>query len=118
MEIARHISPDGLLQLVVLKDETAGLTVGFEGGESHTHGDVLIGEYGGIGEPIASPSQAVERYVAEILADRMKIMVVRKEGVFVDAWALPYEVVDPHGQLAQGEELEIRYWSGNGKVGG
>lgn len=109
MEIERHISPDGLLSLVVLR-EGADLTVGFEPGPSHTHGDVLIGEYAFIGEALNTPEAAVRRYVADILSSRIKIVVFRVEGTIRDVSAVPYDVSGREKYLQPGETVEVRYW--------
>lgn len=110
MEIARHVSSDGILKLVVLCDND-GLTVGFEGVASHTHGDVLICEYAIIGEDFRSPEEAVERYVSDILKDRIKVKIYRRNGSVFDIAALPYETRDDLQYLSSDESVESRYWS-------
>lgn len=110
MEIERHISPDGLLTLVVLR-EGADLIVGFEPGPSHTHGDVLIGEYANIGEALDTREAAVRRFVSDILSSRIKVIVSRTEGAITDVSAVPYDVPDLEKHLQPGETVEVRYWT-------
>jgi hypothetical protein len=109
MELERHTSPDGLLSLVVLR-EADDLIVGFEGGPSHTHGDVLIGEYASIGEELDTPDAAVRRYVSDILTNRIKIIVYRKDGAIRDVSAFPYDIPNIGQHLEPGETIEVRYW--------
>ena len=111
MEVERHQSPDGVLRLVVRRDGR-DLVVGFEGASSHTHGDVLVGEYEGIGERRSAPEAAVRRYGSDSLADRMKIRIYRRGDSVRDVSALPYETGDESKHLAPGESVEARYWSG------
>jgi hypothetical protein len=110
MEIARHVSSDGILKIIVLRDND-GLTVGFEDSDSHTHGDVLIGEYAVIGQDLASPEEAVHRYVSDILANRIKVKIYRRNGEIFDIVAFPYEVKDDAKYLSQEESMEVRYWN-------
>ena len=112
MEIERYRSPDGLLNLVVVREEN-DLIVHFDAGPSHTHGDALIGEYASIGETLHSPEAAVERYVADILSNRIKIIVSRMDGKIRDVSALPYDVPDETQYLDVGETIELRYWAQN-----
>ncbi len=112
MEIERHISADRLLDLVVVREKD-DLIVFFEGTPSHTHGNVLIGEYATIGENLESPDIAVRRYVTDILTNRMKIFIYRKNGAIRDISALPYETGDERKYLEQGDVVEMRYWDVN-----
>lgn len=49
MNTQHHTSPDGRLQLVVVRDGTDIIIIGFEGTPSHTHGNLLVGEYAAAG---------------------------------------------------------------------
>jgi hypothetical protein len=40
-QLSRHVSPDGLLTLVVVSDETGDVALGFEGYAWHTHANTL-----------------------------------------------------------------------------
>src|SRR5258708_1929857 len=59
--VERHSSPDGLLQLIVDRADDGDWSVGFDGYEWHTHGDLLTLEYGG------TPQSAVRALIDEVL---------------------------------------------------
>ena len=106
---ASHISPDGLLRLVV--DHTDGdITVGFIGYEWHTHGDVLLESSGG-----RNIAQAVDDFVSGIVGSR-RILAVRKlSGVIADVWPTDDPADDINGLRRYGapdETIEFRLWDG------
>ena len=109
MEIERHISPDGLLNLMVIR-EGGDLIVEFDGTPSHTHGDVLIGEYATVGVKLESPDAAVRRYVSDVLSNRIKIFIFRLGETIRDISALPYETGNEAKYVEPDEVVEIRYW--------
>lgn len=107
MRQERHTSPDELLTLVVVWEDD-DVSVGFEGYEWHTHGDVLFVEHGGS----ESEEQAVQSFVEDILSNRLPIAILRLNGKIHDAWVTD----DPQDELKYelpGETLELRRWDGS-----
>ena len=104
MILARHVSPDRALTLLVVQlgDD---LQIGFEGMPWHTHGDILANQNG---LPV---HVAVERFVAELLAGSHVLALLRTNGVLMDAWVTEDPVKDA-SYIGQGEELEFRLWDG------
>jgi hypothetical protein len=99
-----HTSPDGRLRLLVCR-ELADVTVGFEGCEWHTHGDILAAA-SGLPEP-----EAVARFVDDVVADRAVIAVLQVAGEVRDAWVTDDPATEGR-HLAEAESLDLRYWSG------
>ena len=103
----RHVSPDGLLTLVVAREDDGDLFVGLEGFEWHTHGDLLVFDYGG------TPESAVRSFVDEVVSsERWPIVTVHVEGKIRDAWisSPPLDENDWHAEA--GETVFIRKWDG------
>jgi hypothetical protein len=94
-------SPDGTLTLEI--DEAEDL-VGFRGEAWHTHGDLLVPEYGRTAE------EARATFFDSVISDRIVICVnVERES--------PHRITvtdDPEGEVkAAGEEaIVLRLWSG------
>src|SRR4051794_28053127 len=76
----RHISPDGLLRLLVVVGDDGDMTLGFDGHAWHTHGDILAA-VSGLPQP-----EAVDRFVRDLLEDRAVVALSRVGGVLADAW--------------------------------
>ncbi|HYE19339.1 MAG TPA: hypothetical protein VEA69_12895 [Tepidisphaeraceae bacterium] len=114
--VERHESSDRLLTLLV--DVTDGdWTIGFEGGDWHTHGD-LLDAWGCDGPPDA----ATRRFVDDILASRREICVYLVNGRVADASVPSLHDDRPlHAAFAkyaaQKETLEVRYWDGRPAAG-
>ncbi len=111
MNTQHHTSPDGRLQLVVVRDGT-DIIIGFEGTPSHTHGNLLVGEYAAAGIELGDAEAAARQYVNDILSDNMKLHIFRVSGAIRDITALPYEILDLDKYLSPGETIETRLWSG------
>ena len=70
------VSPDGALRLLVHKDE-GDFSIGFEGYEWHTHGDLLVKD----GE---TQEEAVGNFIQEVLLGEWLIVIERKGGAIRD----------------------------------
>ena len=103
--VAQHHSPDGLLRLIVTRDDDGDTAVGFDGYSWHTHGDILA-SLSGLPE-----DQAIQQFVEDLIADRAIIVVSRVREQIRDIW--PTE--DPVAEFKYKppvESLEFRRWSG------
>ena len=102
-----YVSPDQVLRLLVVVGDDGDISVGFDGCDWHTHGD-LLAALTRVSEP-----EAVERFVQDVLGNHAVIAVSRMEGEVRDIWVS----ADPASELqylARGESLELRYWDGRG----
>lgn len=106
MEILeQHRSPDGLLRLLVLRDQTGDVAIGFDGHTWHTHANILASR------PGVAEDKAIREFVDHIINDEAIIAVSRIGGAISEAW--PTE--DPKREVRYkpaGETLEFRRWSG------
>jgi len=97
------VSPDGLLELVIEKNE-GDILIGFRGLPWHTHADILGQLYK------LDDEAAVDRFIAQLVSGKSLICVLRKNRKIVDAWITD----NPSREKAtEGEELEIRRWDEN-----
>jgi len=80
------------------------LAIGFEGGDWHTHPDLLASW-------LAVPeSEAVERFISLVIADNLPIIMSTDGGKTTDPWVsdnLP-AVLSDYGA----SNCRLRYWSG------
>jgi len=112
MAIDRYRTPDGSLELLVIR-EADEITVGFDSYSWHTHGDVLAADYGIAGVKVSSPEEAVQRFLSDLRSDRAPIIMCRKSGKVYDVYAaVSMPARDKY--MEPGETAEIRYWSGRG----
>ena len=105
-----HRSPDGTLKLVVSREDD-DFTIGFDGFEWHTHGDMLAAGYSFAGVTGLTPEGASQRFVQEIVSNRAVIAVSRLGNRVQDVWVTD----DVEKQLRYkkaNEEIEFRYWNG------
>ena len=96
-------SPDG--ELVLDLYEADDFHLGFRGQAWHTHGDLLMPEYG------ATPREAAIAFFDSVVADRQPICVYHQVGHDVQMWITD----DPKTEqkyVKDGETLFIRNWSG------
>src|SRR5262245_12151795 len=105
MTNAEYVSPDGVLRFLVQTADDGVVCLGFDGSLWHRHPHELpsAGEL--------SQQEAVERYVRDLLENRLVIAVARVEG------KAPYVRVteDPESEtlnLPPGMSVELRYWDG------
>lgn len=99
-----HTSLDNLLHFIVWKEDN-DISLGFTGYRWHTHADMLIGTFGD------SEKIVVERFVHDLLNDKLVIAISRVKGEVQDIWITD----DPATELKYtqtDEEIELRYWSG------
>jgi hypothetical protein len=103
--LQRHVSPDGLLTLVVIRDEDGDTSVGFEGYGWHTHADILASLSG------LSEEAATNRFVQDVLAGQRVVGVYRVDGKVTDV-----VVTDDRESMLRykpdNETIEFRLWDG------
>jgi hypothetical protein len=100
--VEEHRSDDGLLKLIVCRENDGDTGIGFEGFLWHTHADILASS-SGLSEP-----DAIRRFVEDVLDDRAIIAISRIDGIAEDVWITD----DPTSELRyqSGEEtIEFRY---------
>jgi len=102
----RHLTPDGLLQLIVDRADDGDWSVGFDGLSRHTHGDLLTYEYGG------SPESAIRAFVDDVLVSRRVIVISRIDGAICDAWVTDDPSFDEMKYANPNETIEKRLWNG------
>ncbi|MBA3313491.1 MAG: hypothetical protein M3552_19125 [Planctomycetota bacterium] len=108
-ERERHVSPDGLLALVVMNQEK-DLCVGFEGSAWHVHADQLANAFR------CSEEEAIRQFTDDIIESRVPIAVCRASGKIETAWAFVWpadvDLKPGTGYQEPGETIEYRYWNG------
>jgi len=105
-----HQSPDGQLRFIVLR-EPGDTTLGFEGYSWHTHGDVIAGELKLVGKGDFTAKEATERLISDLLSSRVKIAILRINGMIADVYASYLEEGNDSYRPDE-ESLELRYWDG------
>ena len=102
--IEDHRTPDGLYRFIVERSDDRGLSLGFDGYPSHTHGDILASMSG------LSIDLAIRQYVDDLLAGRSYIGIARVGDKILDVWVTD----DPHPDRYKpdDEAMEFRYWDG------
>ncbi len=103
--VEEHLSPDGHLRFRVVAAESGDLLLGFDGFAWHTHADILA-SLSGLPE-----SEAVRRFVDDLLNDRAVIVLWGVPGEVRDVWVSEEPARDADYPL-EGESIELRYWSG------
>jgi len=102
-EPVRHTSTDGKLTLLVHVGADGETAVGFEGGNWHTHPDLLAAMLG-VPEEVA-----VKEFISRLQADDIPIVVSTDGGVTVDPWVSD----NLEATLSMfGSARLLRYWSG------
>lgn len=104
--VERHLSPDGLLLLIVERADDGDWSVGFDGYSWHTHGDLLAFEYGGL------PDAAVRAFVNDIITSQRVVVISRLDGTFNDVWITDDPCRDEMKYAEAKETIEKRYWNG------
>lgn len=102
MEDIKLVSRDGQLVFRILSED-GDVTLGFEGFESHTHGDILAA--------LANEPQAVaiRKYIDALLSNDATIALLWKNSKMQDIWITD----DPAGDLEYmqaDEHIEFRRW--------
>jgi hypothetical protein len=106
MTNAEYVSPDGLLRFLVQTADDGVVCLGFAGYLWHRHPYELAAASG------LSEQEAVERYVRDLLENRLVIAVTRVGGKITYASVTE----DPASEvlhLPSGMSVELRYWNGN-----
>ena len=102
-ELLRYTSTDGKLTLLVHVGADGETAVGFEGGDWHTHPDLLAAMLQ------VSEKEAVAEFISKLQADAIPIVVSTDGGVTVDPWVSD----NLEATLSMfGSECLLRYWSG------
>ena len=103
-ELGRHTSADGKLTLLVQVGADGETAVGFEGGDWHTHSDLLA-------VMLQVPEQqAVAEFISRLQANEIPIVMSIDGGVTVDPWISD----NLEATLSVfGAECLLRYWSGS-----
>lgn len=96
-------SPDG--ELVLELYEANDYCLGFRGQAWHTHGELLVPEYG------ATPKEAALAFFDSVVAGRQSICVSRRVRRDVEMWITDAPQTEPK-YVEDGETLFIRDWSG------
>jgi len=104
IESEEHQSPDGTLALLVELLDDGDVAIGFRGHAWHTHADILASVNG------CPESEAVRRFVDDILGDFAIIAVQSFDDVVHDVWVSDDPAADRKYQQAN-ETLTFRYWS-------
>jgi len=102
-----HISPDGTLQFLVIRTPDGDITMGFSDYPWHTHGDVQAA----VRNSSESPEAAAERFVDELLSNKLVIAISIVAGTIRDIWIAD----DPEANrkwCQDGETIEFRLWDG------
>lgn len=104
--VERHATTDGLLSFVVLRYQDGDTLLGFEGGPSHVHADMLPGSLAGLPK-----SKSIRRYVDDLTESRSVIAVERIDGKIADAWVVDEYVLSRMRPLPD-RPVELRRWDG------
>ena len=102
--IEEHRTSDGLYRFIVERSDDGDLSLGFDGFQSHTHGDILA-ELSGL-----SIDAAIRAYIDALLSGRSFIGIARVAGKIQDVWVTD----DPHPDKYKpdDETIEFRHWDG------
>lgn len=104
--VEEHLSPDGLLRLVVMQYEDGGVYIGFDGYPWHTHGDSEAAVNA------LTPTEAIRLLLERITNNELLLAVSRVGGVIRDIWPTG----DPGRDLKDmpsDESIEFRWWDIN-----
>lgn len=97
-----------MFELLVVRED-GDVSVGFDGYSWHTHPEVLVAKYELIGESVATPDEAVQRFLRDLQSNAAPIVVLRKAGKISDVWTVVGKPEDKY--LEADETQETRYWS-------
>jgi len=101
--LARHVSTDGTLTLVVqrlIEADGPLIILGFEESPWHVHPELFSSE---------PPEVVALSLVDDIINDRMVIVVDRSDDLYISLLDTVEELLELHGALVP---LEFRFWSG------
>jgi hypothetical protein len=100
-----HNSDDGLLNLIVIREDDGDSIIGFHGNKWHTHGDILASVSG------LSERDAIRQFIDSILNDEAVIAVLRSNGAVRDVWVTD-DIQSELKYKQDNEDFEFRRWSG------
>jgi hypothetical protein len=116
-----HVSPDGTLRFLV-RASGRDVTLGFDGFEWHTHGDILAAM--SEGQTVASfwssrtPESASEsitkyakQFVDDLLSGKLIIAITKVSGAIRDIWVTDDLAADVR-YCSPDETIEFRLWDG------
>lgn len=107
--VERFVSADGQLVLAVAIEGNGDMVVGFEGGEWHTHPDLLA-------HWLSVPEeQAVHRFVEMLQSDQLPIVMSTDGGLTPDPWVS--DNLEQTLSLYGRSNCVLRYWSGTSVQG-
>ena len=95
-------SPDGLITLELYESD---FIVGFKDQAWHTHGDLLVPEYG------ASPREAALAFFDSVVGDQEVICVSREQGKDIRL-SITHDPDAEAKYVQPGEQFQMRLWSG------
>jgi hypothetical protein len=101
--IRDYVSSDGALRFSVRAPE-GDLTMGFDGFSWHTHGDLLA-------IPPETPEEATERFVNDLISNRLIIAVATVHGEIRDIW-ITDNPSDDLQYRPRDETIAFRLWDG------
>src|SRR5262249_49437046 len=114
--IERHTSPDKFVDLVVFQRQDdwivgfvrpgSDATVSGSGWSWHTHGDILVHQYGG------TPESATKSFVADVLSSNRVMVIFRVDGVVQDITVTNEPDEDDLKYASANETVEKRFWNG------
>lgn len=105
MVVERHVSPDGVLTFVVERLDDGVVLLGFEGGEWHTHPNLIDRDDG------VTDEAATRAYIDRLLRGVAVVGIRRKGGAIMDAWIMDDPAFEAD-MFHEGETLEMRHWDG------
>lgn len=112
MSVGEYLSPDGKLKLLVTCKD-GDWTLGFDGFQWHTHGDILASMSG------KDEISAVERFVSDLTHNVSVIALARLAGELVDVWVTDDPAEDLSSCRKYGpptETIEFRMWDGTAAI--
>lgn len=102
--IERYTSPDGQLLLTVAVGNDGDVAVGFEGGDWHTHPD-LLSQWLSVLQ-----KDAVTEFIKLLRSDQLPILMSTDGGETIAPWVS--DNLDETLRIYGHEQCLLRYWSG------
>jgi hypothetical protein len=101
--LRQAVSPDRKLAFGIVYDEE--YSIGFLDHAWHTHGDILVPQYGPTAEA------AAHAFFDSVIEDRQLICVSKEAGKDERIWITDDPAIDVQ-YMQPGETLQVRFWSG------
>lgn len=106
MTNAEYVSPDGLLRFLVQTGDDGVVCLGFDGYLWHRHAHDLPAAWS------MSEQEAVERYVRDLLENRLVIAMARIGGKVTYVHVAEDPASEGLDIQPPGMSIELRYWNG------